>query len=398
MASPWNQKARLWVNGRKKNLATIRQQAIGFNNTVWIHCSSLGEFEQGRPLLENVKKQFPDHKIVLSFYSPSGYEIRKDYPQANLVCYLPLDTKKNARHFLDSIRPSLVIFVKYDFWYHFLYACKNRQIPLLLVSARFRKQQPFFQWYGGFHRRMLTCFTALFVQDSPSRDYLSAIGLTENVFVSGDTRFDRVGTIAEKFEPVAIIEAFCGRNPVLVAGSTWPKDERLIRRFIDHFPDVKLIIAPHEIDPAHLNDLKKLFPASHTLSDIRDHPEKGVAQILIIDNIGLLSKLYHYATFAFVGGGFDSGIHNILEAAVFDKPVFFGPRFHKFREANDLLAAGGAFSVEDAASFKIAAEKILNNPDLLQKTSKIAGDYVRQQRGATEKILSFIQEKRLLTS
>ena len=399
LASFGNKKAQRWLSGRR-NIFDHFSSKLSNNNskTTWIHCSSLGEFEQGRPVIEKLKSLYPDTKILLTFFSPSGYEIRKDYKGAEWVCYLPLDSKINARKFLDIANPSLVLFVKYDLWHYYLAACKERKIPLLMISAIFRKGQPFFQWYGSLHRKMLKKFTHLFVQDEESKNLLLQLKIN-NVTVAGDTRFDRVAEIAEKFQPVNDITKFCGTDKVLVAGSTWPADEKLIKSITNLFPELKIIIAPHEIHQQHLDSLKLLFPESVLFSQLPATNYKlQTPNCLLIDNIGMLSTLYSYASIAYIGGGFNQGIHNVLEAAVYGKPVIFGPRYEIFQEAIDLIISGAGFSINNKDKLGKLVSRLLNDKEIYLKCCENAGTYIRQNKGATEIILHYIQENRLLTN
>ena len=406
IASLWNAKARLWIDGRKdifKRL--ISELSTNDSALIWFHCSSLGEFEQGRPVIEALKSQIPNSKFLLSFFSPSGFEIRKDYKGADWVFYLPLDSKRNAKNFFDTINPSLVVFVKYDYWYYYLTECKKRNIPLLMTSAIFRNEQPFFKWYGSLHRRMLNCFTHFFVQDKESAALLTSINI-KNATVAGDTRFDRVSEIAKNFTSIAVVEKYCDDSNVLVAGSTWPEDEKIIKEVTTEFPTLKLIIAPHEIDKEHLQQLKILFPDSIFYSElsegvISDTTHRSLFtthNCLIIDNIGMLSRLYHYATIAYIGGGFNKGIHNTLEAAVYGKPVLFGPNYKKFKEAAGLIETGGGISVASGDQLSTVVKKLLGDKDELKLRSKKAFEFVNENRGATEKIIHYINENRLLTN
>lgn len=399
IASGWNKKAALWVNGRKNIFHHLQTQVISEpGSLIWVHCASLGEFEQGRPVLEKLRTRYPTYKILLTFFSPSGYEIRKDYRGADWVFYLPADSRANARKFLNIIRPALVLFIKYDYWYFYLTECKKRKIPLLMVSAVFRKNQPFFRWYGFLHRKMLHCFTHFFVQDENSKILLQNLGI-ERVTRSGDTRFDRVIEIAEKSEPPEVIKKFCGKAKVLVAGSTWPADEKLIQTVLPEVSGWKLILAPHEINPGHLAQLKLLFPQAVFLSEIdQPHEMRSYPDCLIIDNIGLLSKIYACATLAYIGGGFNRGIHNVLEAAVYGVPLFFGPRFEKFREAVDLQNEGAAFCVQTAAELIQNLKLLMQDAGYYNRCCQQAKQYVYNNKGATEKIFYYIQENRLLTS
>ncbi len=398
IASLWNEKAKKWINGRKDwQSKPFPQWVVTTNNqTVWMHCASLGEFEQGRPILEKIKLQFPDSRIVLTFFSPSGYEIRKHYEKADIVMYLPLDSKKNAAAFLELINPRLAIFVKYEFWHYYLQELNKRKIETILVSGIFRSSQPFFQWWGNFHRNMLKNFSLLFVQNTESKILLDGIGFTEKTIIAGDTRFDRVLELVQQWKPVDHLEDFCADQFVLVAGSTWPQDETILAEFInDHWNNQKLIIAPHEIKDENIRRIKNLFPDSILFSEISklSSPVSSY-RVLIIDNIGYLSRLYKYASVCYVGGGFNkSGHHNILEAAVYGKPVITGPNFQKFKESVDLKNLKGSFAIEDATQLK-QVMLAMN----MKEAGKIAADYVRENSGATNTIFSRLQEKRLFTN
>lgn len=388
IAALWNRKAQQWINGRKNIFDRVRSEVKSHNvNNIWIHCSSLGEFEQGRPVIERLRIKHPNSSILLTFFSPSGYEIRKNFKGVDWVFYLPVDSKTNAKKFMDVVQPTLVVFVKYDYWYYYLAECRKRNIPLFMISAIFRKEQAFFKLYGGLYRKMLKCFTHFFVQDKESSDLLTSIGI-ENVTVSGDTRFDRVAEIAETFKPIDEIEKFCGDSQVLVAGSTWPSDEKVIKEAIAGFPNLKVIIAPHEIHEEHLNELNQLFPQAIRYSQLTTH--NSPSHILIIDNIGMLSRLFHYATIAYVGGGFDKGIHNTLEAAVYGKPVIFGPNYKKFKEAIGLIETGGAISISSPEELSTQLINLMTDQKMLNEVSKRSSDFVQQNRGATEKILNVI--------
>jgi 3-deoxy-D-manno-octulosonic-acid transferase len=392
-----NHKARLWIKGRKKQLP------VSDNSTklVWMHCASLGEFEQGRPVIESIKKLYPSYKIVLTFFSPSGYEIRKNYAGADKVLYLPMDGKKNAENFITAINPSLVIWVKYEYWFYYLTALKEKNIPVLLVSGIFRESQPFFKWYGGMWRKMLEAFYYFFVQTQHSKALLRQLGIEKNITVSGDTRFDRVVDIAEAFKPISqqLID-FCKGSKVIVAGSTWDDDEAGLIHYTKAHPEIKFIIAPHEIDEENIKDIQKEFEGAVLYSELLS---KNISEnnfhVLIIDNIGMLSKLYYYSDITYVGGGFnDSGIHNILEAAVYGKPVIFGPEYDRAEEAKQLIEKGAAFSIENALELEKILNNLLNDKDYLAECSKLAKQYIYENCGATKNIIDFIQEKRLLTN
>ena len=363
-----------------------------------MHCASLGEFEQGRPLLEEIKKQYPSYKIALSFFSPSGYEVRKDYPGADLVFYLPMDSMQHANKLVDLLNPSLVIWVKYEYWYYYLQELRKRNIPVLLVSGIFRKNQPFFKWYGTIWKKMLECFQYLFVQDERSVKLLSSIGIKENVEVAGDTRFDRVIAIAEKKEPVDHVAAFTDGHMILVAGSTWDEDEIELLHFVKTRPDIKFIIAPHEVYPDNLIHVKTAFTNSVFYSLLEKDDSLGRnAQVLIIDNIGMLAKLYQYADITYVGGGFgQGGIHNVLEAAVYGKPVVFGPVYEKYSEAVGLVECGGAFVAKGPLELDKLLTGLFNNKNKIYESGLAAGKFVHNHKGATKKILDHIARKRLL--
>ncbi len=406
LAAPFNTKAKKWVTGRRNIFEKLEAAIPPQEKVVWMHCASLGEFEQGRPLLETMKQQYPAYKFLLTFFSPSGYEVRKDYDGADWVFYLPMDGPRNAKRFLEIVHPSLVIFVKYEFWFYYLKKVKYRNIPLVLVSALFRKDMSFFKWYGGLQRKMLSRFDHLFVQTATSKKLVDEIGLADICTVSGDTRFDRVIEIAEQFRHITIIEEFTRNSKTIVAGSTWPEDEQVLQKAFTriNIPSLKLILAPHEINEKHLAEIEKLFPNSIRYSQLLTPDSRLLSSnCLIIDNVGMLSKLYRYADITYVGGGLTTnGVHNVLEAAVYNKIVLFGPYFHKYTEAVGLVQAGGAISFtdekKDGALLQQLIEALLTDTGEYTFRCKAAGDFVRSNKGATQKILQFIQEKRLLTS
>ncbi|MDB5209109.1 MAG: 3-deoxy-D-manno-octulosonic acid transferase [Flavisolibacter sp.] len=397
LASIWNKKAAAWINGRKSLFEDLEKAIGNEGRIIWMHCSSAGEFEQGKPLIESLKKEYPAYKILVSFFSPSGFDTAHNYQDADYITYLPLDTQKNAERFLRTVKPKLVIFVKYEFWYHHLNATAFLQIPLLLVSAVFRKEQVFFKSYGSFYRRMLLLFRDIFVQDEVSLLLLRENGIS-HATICGDTRFDRVTKLSSQFLAIDFIQNFIGDKNVIVAGSTWEGDEILLAAYAKENPQLKFIVAPHEMAPSHLSSLKNLFPVHILYSEYTTDASQQNAQTLIIDSIGLLSRLYKYATLTYVGGGFTKdGIHNILEAAVWGKPVVFGPNYKKYREAGELIDAAGGFSVSTEEEFKKLADHLLMNEDYLQATGNKAQNYIKKNTGATKKILQAIQEKRLLT-
>jgi 3-deoxy-D-manno-octulosonic-acid transferase len=411
IVSPWNRKAAAWINGRKGIFKAVRSAGIRGNQRVWMHCASLGEFEQGRPVIESLRKLYPDITVIISFFSPSGYEIRKDYPGADHVFYLPMDSSLNAKKWLDLVDPCLVLWIKYDYWYYYLRELRKREIPALLISPLFREDQPFFKWYGNIHRLMLDSFHAFFVQNEKSRLLLETLGISQSVFVSGDTRFDRVIDIAEAFEPIPVITSFCEGHQVIVAGSTWEEDEEELDHFANTHPDCRFIIAPHEIEEDHLKDMENLFRYSIRYSVLEKqynsqtpgiiHVIRNVREpnVLIIDNIGMLARLYYYANICYVGGGFGhDGVHNTLEAAVYGKPVITGPVIEKYIEVMELAEAGGVIIIDNALEAETVFSRLFEEDEEYAFHAKAARDFVYARRGATGKIIRYIQENRLLTS
>jgi 3-deoxy-D-manno-octulosonic-acid transferase len=392
-ASLFNPKARVWLKGRNQLFERIKTALAtpelkrNSRKMVWFHCASLGEFEQGRPVMEAFREKYPDYLVFLTFFSPSGYEIRKAYPGADFVFYLPLDTARNARRFLDLVRPDAAFFVKYEFWFNFLSQLESRKIPTFLFSANFRPDQYFFRWYGDWSRRMLKNIDHIFVQTQFSKDLLEFVGIT-NVSVSGDTRFDRVSAISSNARKFPLIEEFIGNKPVLLAGSTWPDDEDLLAQILGKkFPGTKVIIAPHETDPKHIDMVHDLFGNGMIrYSDAR----AGIMNkydYLVIDSIGILSNLYQYASVAYIGGGFGAGIHNILEAATFGLPVIFGPNYHKFTEARKLIELGGAFAIHNEEDLTRVVTHMFSDEKLRLKAAGISRKFVQDRCGATDKIL-----------
>ncbi len=368
---------------------------------IWFHCASAGELEQAKPLIEILKKEYPIHKVVVSFFSPSGFSAGCHYKMADVITYLPADTRNHARLFMKIVHPELAIFVKYEFWYYHVAAAASNSIPLILVSGIFRKEQIFFRWYGSFFRKILSLFRQLFVQDEPSKQLLLDAGITK-VSATGDTRFDRVAGMLEKAESMPAIQQFIGMDPCIVAGSTWKEDEAVLKDFLtDHkVQGMKLILAPHEIQPSRLSEILALFPRAILFSQLTHQgASKTNASVLVMDNFGMLSRLYSYATISYIGGGFNkSGIHNTLEAAVYGHPVFFGPHYKKFKEARDLIACGAAFSFSDIEEFKKNMQRLLHNAKELREAGTASASYVQEQKGCTVKILRYIQENRLLTN
>ncbi len=400
LISPFNPKAKLWLKGRINLFDRMEQQLK--NDTakrIWIHAASLGEFEQGRTILETIKEQYPQHKIVLTFFSPSGYEAKKNYPMADHIFYMPMDSAANAARFYNLVQPQLVLFIKYDYWYYFLREAHNRKIPLLLVSGIFMPQFSFFKWYGSINRKMLHFFTTLFLQDKSSGDLLQTIGI-DNYVVVGDTRFDRVLEVARNLSPIPEIEQFCGSHKVIVAGSTWSEDDEALDHYAHTHPEIRFIVAPHDITPDRLHEALRLYKNAILFSE---YVKPGAAvkedtNTLIIDNIGMLKRLYHYATVCYVGGGFGGdGIHNILEAAVYFKPVIFGPEHEKSAESFALIDNGGGFEIEDALDLEEQFNVLLEDEELYRNACQAAGAYVQHHAGATGEVMEYIQAKRLLT-
>ncbi|MFL5774063.1 MAG: 3-deoxy-D-manno-octulosonic acid transferase [Flavisolibacter sp.] len=399
IASLWNSKAKDWIKGRENLFASIEKKIDPDQPVVWIHCASAGEFEQGKPVIEVLKTEYPRHQIIVSFFSPSGYNTAKTYPGI-ITTYLPSDTRKNARRFINCIHPDLVIFVKYEFWYHHIAVAAFNHIPVILISGIFRKSQVFFRWYGNFFTQMLFLFRRIFVQDKMSLQLLQEKYIN-HVSNAGDTRFDRVVKLIESPEPIPPVQKFINNTRCIVAGSTWKEDEVALQYTLQFLPsDISLIIAPHEIHNQHLDDIRKLFPDAVFYSELPgSNTSDNQPRILIIDNFGMLSRLYHYGTLTYVGGGFNqSGIHNTLEAAVYGKPVFFGPHYTKFREARELIGAGGAFSYSKKEDLKNKMIELLKNDEKLKSAGMASEKYVRENTGSTTIIMNYIQENRLLTS
>jgi 3-deoxy-D-manno-octulosonic-acid transferase len=391
LASLFNAKAKLFVQGRKHILKHIE---AGIRNDerkkVWIHCASLGEFEQGRPIIEAIKAQYPGYSIVLTFFSPSGFEAKKKYESADHIFYLPLDSKTNAERFISSVNPVCALFVKYEFWYHYLKALQDRKIPVILFSAIFQPRHPFFKWYGGLYRAMLQSYTQIFVQDAASAKLLHNIHI-RSVQIAGDTRFDRSAKVLEMNKSFRTIEVFKENHKLIVAGSTWADDEILLKKTLKSLPaDYKLLLAPHEINDANISRIQALFPGESCLWATSED-EFRRKRVCIIHTMGQLSYLYKYADVIWVGGGFTrSGIHNVIEPAVFGKPIFFGPTYDRYREATEMIEINAAKSIATANEFKDA---ILNNENALLQLSNNAKMYVLAQLGATKRIMDYLAEK-----
>lgn len=386
LVAPFNIKAKQMVDGRREWKTNLAKQLNGRTGFVWFHCASLGEFEQGRPVIEAYKATKPDAKILVTFFSPSGYEIRKNYAGADVVAYLPFDSRRNARLFLDMVQPEKAVFVKYEYWYYFLSGLNQRKVPTYLISAIFRPAQPFFRWYGGFYRKMLTRFTQMYVQNEDSAVLLRSIR-ADNFEVAGDTRFDRVMQVAQTAKKVDVVEAFANGKPLMVAGSTWPQDETLLLAFIKNYSgDYKFVLVPHEVTPSHIAALERMIAVPYALFSKEDAliADKNV---LVIDTIGLLSSAYRYANIAYIGGGFGVGIHNTLEAATYGIPVLWGPNYLKFHEAIGLAQAGGGFPVNDIGALTKVLNQLLNDNALRIHAGEAARCFVQNNGGATDKVL-----------
>ena len=386
VASLFNEKAALWVKGRKGIWKRMEAAGRGKGRLVWVHAASLGEFEQGRPVIEKLKEKEPYTKVLLTFFSPSGYEVRKNYSGADYIFYLPTDTPANARRFVELWRPDAAVFVKYEYWYNYLHELHEHQVPTYLISAIFRREQPFFKKWGGVHRRMLHFFTRLFVQDEESVKLLSTIGIT-HVQQTGDTRFDRVKQIADAAKQIGKVEAFCNDRRAVVCGSTWPGDEDIIFDYINKQEgDYKWIIVPHEIGEGHIRDiLNKCHKPVARYTD--ENADVTKCQVLVVDTIGVLSSIYRYGSISYIGGGFGKGIHNTLEAAIYGIPVIFGPKYHKFKEAVDLIDCGGAFSIQDKEQFTSLLDSLINSPAIAEAAGQSALKFVNKQLGATDAIM-----------
>lgn len=386
IASLFNEKVRKMWRGERAAFNVLKQKVDPEARYVWFHAASLGEFEQGRPIMERLRREHPEYKILLTFFSPSGYEVRKNYEGADIICYLPLDTPINAIRFLRLVRPVMAYFIKYEFWYNYLHILKYRHVPAYSVSSIFRPDQIFFKWYAKNYAGVLHCITHFFVQNEQSKELLAKIGITD-VTISGDTRFDRVLQIMEQSKHLPIVEAFKQDHHVFVAGSSWSPDEDIFIRFFNEHPEWKLIIAPHVIGNDHLQQILSKLNRKTVRYTEATTETAAEAQCLIIDCFGLLSSIYHYGEVAYVGGGFGVGIHNVLEAAVWNVPVFFGPNNKRFQEAQQLLASGGGVEITDYDSFATAMLRFMSDPEWLRQCGNKAGEYVKSKAGATNIVL-----------
>jgi 3-deoxy-D-manno-octulosonic-acid transferase len=386
-----NPKLNQFVKGRKNTIYTLKTNISETDSVIWVHAASLGEYEQGLPIMEKIRLEFPQHKLLLTFFSPSGYEIKKSTKAADVVCYLPLDTKKKVSAFLDLAHPELVLFIKYEIWPNYLGELKKRAIPTLLVSALFKSNQIYFKGYGGFMRKALLAFTHFYVQDNTSKKLLESINLN-NVTVSGDTRFDRVHEILERDNQLDFIKQFKQSSFCMVAGSTWPEDEKIIVPYLNTSSmDEKFIIAPHTLKSAHVQDLKNSITKKSILFSNLENQNIEDADVLILDTIGILTKVYSYADVAYVGGGFATGLHNTLEPAVFGIPVLIGPNYKGFIEAENLVTLGGIIPVKNEISFSETAKELFNNEDLRRRLGKINEEYIRINKGASIQIMEHIR-------
>lgn len=396
LTAVWKAKAKAWVQGRQLMWERLEEAAPRLQGCLWMHCASVGEFEQGRPVLEAIKAQRPELPVLLTFFSPSGYEARQDEPLATHVEYLPPDSAAHAERLQRLVRPRAAVFVKYEFWYHHLFALRNAQVPVFLISALFRKDQPFFKWYGGAWRKLLGCFTHIFTQDEASLNLVAGLGV-KNASIGGDTRFDRVAAITARKAELPLAQAFAGEGPLLVCGSTWPKDEQLLANSLRNMGKKapKCMVVPHELHAAQLNAMERQFPKPLAQwSELEHSPVESVATTLgrerhgtlVVDRMGLLARLYRYGQVAYVGGGFTDGIHSLLEAAAWGVPVIFGPKHRKFPEAQGLIAAGAGQEVGNAADLQAALERWLGDGGALGNASLAAARYVAERTGGAERV------------
>lgn len=390
LVSLFNPKVKLMVKGHSEVFDILKSKIEKDKKYIWFHAASLGEFEQGRPLMERIRRQYPEYKILLTFFSPSGYEVRKNYQGADVICYLPFDTPRNARRFVKLANPCMAFFIKYEFWQNYLKNLQRHHVPTYSVSSIFRKNQVFFRWYGGKYFKVLTRFTHLFVQNEVSKELLASLNI-RNVDVVGDTRFDRVIEIFEQAKQLPLVEQFKKNSMVMVAGSSWQPDEDIFIRYFNEHPEMKLIIAPHVIGESHLTEIigKLKRPYVRYTQATPENVEQ--ADCLIIDCFGLLSSIYRYGEIAYVGGGFGVGIHNVLEAAVYGIPVLFGPNNQRFQEARQLLETKGCFEIHNYEEFKEKIDRLMTDAPYLEKCGKLSGDYVKQHAGASDKVMKAVR-------
>jgi len=390
LAALFSSKPAKMVKGHREVFDILRDKIDRNARYIWFHAASLGEFEQGRPLIERIRKEHPEYRILQTFFSPSGYEVRKNYQGADIVCYLPFDTPRNVRRFIEMVNPCMVFFIKYEFWQNYLNTLYKKGIPVYSVSSIFRPNQIFFRWYGKDYRKVLKTFSHLFVQNEVSEKLLASIGVTD-VTIVGDTRFDRVLDICTVAKDLPLVKAFKGNSKTFVAGSSWGPDEDIFIRYFNEHPEMKLVIAPHVVSDSHLKEImeKVKRPCVRYTEATAENVSK--ADCLIIDCYGLLSSIYRYGEISYIGGGFGVGIHNVLEAAVYGIPVIFGPNNKKFREAQHLLKKKGGFEINDYEEFKRLMDRFLTDNSYLQQAGNAAGDYVKNNSGALEKIMKAIR-------
>ncbi|MGL5979554.1 MAG: 3-deoxy-D-manno-octulosonic acid transferase [Phocaeicola sp.] len=375
------------VQGHREVFEQLKQMRDPNGHYLWFHAASLGEFEQGRPLMENIRRKYPTYKIVLTFFSPSGYEVRKNYEGADIICYLPFDTASNARRFVELLRPSMAFFIKYEFWGDYLTELKKQGVPIYSISSIFRPNQLFFKWYGKSYSKVLHLFTHLFVQDDKSKELLKTRGVTSTTVI-GDTRFDRVLDICAEAKELPLVEAFQKGSFTLVVGSSWEPDEAILLRYFNEHPNLKLVIAPHVVSESHITHILSQLKRPALRYSQATAENISQADSLIIDGYGLLSSIYRYGKVAYVGGGFGVGIHNVLEAAVYSIPVLFGPNHKKFREAGALLETGGAFEIGEYAHFEERMDCFMEDMACLQQSGEAAGRYVADNSGAVNKVIA----------
>ena len=388
-------KMQLFVNGRKDVFTILKQKISANDQTIWFHAASLGEYEQGLPVIEKIKEKYPSHKIIVTFFSPSGYEVRKNNTVADVTVYLPLDTPKNSKLFLELVHPDLVFFIKYEFWINYLDQLQKQNIPTYLISGIFREKQLFFRWYGGFYRKALDSFTHFFVQNEDSKKLINLLGKT-NVTLSGDTRFDRVATILEKDNTLDFIAQFKNNKTTIVIGSSWPKDETILSEYINSCThDVKFIIAPHNIKPEQIQQLQSSITKKTVLFSEKENKDLSQYEVFIINTVGILTKIYSYADIAYVGGGFGNpGVHNLLEPATFGIPIIIGPNYSHFNEALNLVKIGGCISIIDSKGLEIAFSTLIQTPSIRHQKGGICGTFVQKNKGATSCILEKITHQK----
>lgn len=388
--SLWDKKAKQWIVGRKDIFKRMAEVISPEDKVVWIHAASLGEFEQGRPVIEKIREQQPEYKILVTFYSPSGYEIRKNYAGADYIFYLPIDTPGNAKKFLDVAHPEIAIIVKYEFWLNLLSELKHRGVRTYLISAIFRRNSIFFRSYGSIWRQALDSFEQMFIQNEESKELLHEIGF-DNVVVAGDTRFDRVAEIARNVKKVPIVERFKGDSPLFVAGSTWGPDEEILQTLINDNPQIKFVVAPHEMENSRIERIiAQTKGGAVRYTQCNEESDFSKTQVLILDTIGILSSVYGYATWSYIGGGFGVGIHNTLEAATFGLPIAFGPNYQKFKEARDMVALGAATKVESAEDLSAWFAPLRDDKSVLQRAGSAAKSYTQRNQGATSLIMKIV--------